>query len=428
MSPAQADKPSTLFRGGGVTPSRGRFYLLIVALLAIVFSRAYIPNIHYDWLNLIPLAATLYVIYAVVDLGRVCGNIGYVRRALSNDASTRKPAGSFLLTPYVRSMVVMLLLLVVAEFGLRCMSYHRALLYERQGDLLFTPVPNQEYVEKISLTPSSINDLGLRGPAIPTEGKSTILCLGDSVTYGYGVNDDHSYPAELQKDLQAAYPGKYAVLNGGVDAYPIPFERQKFLYLWNRGVHPDFVVVGYSFNEGGLGHLVAADEKVKNQFAGAVRFKNKVRTIALYNLIVENWARHSYDKMKQKMVPGTNFKEMKPEDVAIRYNADLQQFYDDLLAHNVKPIFVLFTGFNGKTNRYDVGGPFQAKFLQFAESHHIPLVRTDEVLGAGQANPFDVQRFFIDRVHMSEAGTAKTAQALAQMVPNLGAPAESTTH
>src|SRR4029077_3379621 len=143
-------------------------------------------------------------------------------------------------------------LLLAAEFGLRCVSYNRSLLYERQGDLLYTPIPNQEYVEKISLTPSRINNVGLRGDSFdPHSGKAVILCLGDSVTYGYGVDDGHTYPAELQRALDQDFPGHFTVLNGGVDGYPIPFIRQKFLYLWDRGIHPDVVIVGYSFNEGG---------------------------------------------------------------------------------------------------------------------------------------------------------------------------------
>ena len=46
-------------------------------------------------------------------------------------------------------MMVLPLLLVACEFGLRCASYDRVLLYERQGDsVVHTVPPNQEYVEK----------------------------------------------------------------------------------------------------------------------------------------------------------------------------------------------------------------------------------------------------------------------------------------
>ena len=402
-----------------------QFALLVLSILAIVFNRVYIRNIHLDWLNVIPLAATLYVGYAVIAMARVCGHLPFVARSLASDPKVKKPTGAFLCSPWFRSMLVLPILLVACEFGLRCASYDRVLLYERQGDLLFTPIPNQEYVEKISLTHSQINDLGLRGGPVDLSGKHIILCLGDSVTYGYGVDDQHTYPAELQRALDHQYPGQFAVLNGGVDAYPIPFMRQKFLYLWNRGIHPEFVVVGYSFNEGGLGHLVDSDAKTKDRFAAAVRFKNHVRSIALYDLIVENWARSSYNRMKKYMVPGTNFRTLSQEDVDLRYTKSLQAFYDDLESRDVKPIFLLFTGFDARSNQYDTKGPFQLKFDEFAQQHDVPLLRTNQALANSQAA--ELPKYFLDQCHMNESGTQKVGQQLAGFLsPLLGNPRQTS--
>ncbi len=409
--------------------SRAQFVLFLLAIAAIVFNRVYIPNIHYDKLNVIPLLATLYIAYALVALNRVCGHIGYIARATSEDPMVRKPFGSFLFSPWLRSMLLLPLLLVAAEFGLRCISYQRSEKYERHGDLLYTPIPNQDYVEKISLTPSHINNFGLRGGAVDLTGKQVILCLGDSVTYGYGVNDEHSYPAELQKALDARYPGRFAVLNGGVDGYPIPFIRQKFLYLWNQGIHPDVGLVGYSFNEGGLGHLVDADQKTKDLFAARVRMKNQIRSIALYNLIVENWARASYNKMKKYMVPGTNSRTpVSAEEVQTRYQKSLRLLENDLTERHVKPVFILFTGFDGRTGQYDIQGPFQLKYREFVQSAGAPLVISGADLLACEPAGTNIQSFFIDQCHMNEKGTYKMGQELADFLPTvLQAPAVSAT-
>src|SRR5215472_2778649 len=121
--------------------SRTRLYLLIVALLVTIFNRSLIPSIEFDWLNVIPLAAAIYVGYCLVALQKTCGHIGYVRRCLSADCSLPKPRGAFLFSPWLRSLLVLAVATIALEFGLRCLSYHRSLLYERQGDLLFTPVP-----------------------------------------------------------------------------------------------------------------------------------------------------------------------------------------------------------------------------------------------------------------------------------------------
>jgi lysophospholipase L1-like esterase len=42
-----------------------------------------------------------------------------------------------------------------------------------------------------------------------------ILCIGDSHTFGSGVADDESYPAQLQQRLDAVSPGRFAVINLG---------------------------------------------------------------------------------------------------------------------------------------------------------------------------------------------------------------------
>ncbi len=46
--------------------------------------------------------------------------------------------------------------------------------------------------------------------------KVKIVCLGDSITEGYGVNRDQAYPALLQKKFDEKYPGAVEVVNAGI--------------------------------------------------------------------------------------------------------------------------------------------------------------------------------------------------------------------
>lgn len=393
--------------GGQKRLLRLRQVLLILAVSAIVLSRAYIPNIHYDRLNVIPLLATLYLGYALLAPNPMRTPVG--------NAAAGKPSGRSLASPWLRSILLLLVFLLAAEFGLRCLSYHRPLLYERQGDLLYTPTPNQEYVEKISLTPSQVNDYGLRGGPVTSSGKEIILCLGDSVTFGYGVDDQHTYPVELQKLLEQKYPNRFLVLNGGVDAYPIEFMRQKFLYLWKRGIHPDIVIVGYSFNEGGwLPHLLDSNDKARQQIAATVQMKNRVRSIALYNLLVENWGRTSYNRMKKYMVPAS--RPLSRDEALTVYRQHLQSLYDELNAHHVKSVFALFAGYDAGTRQYVTQGPFQIEFRSFAQTHALPLIQSDQVLSNPEPPTSDVQQYFQDQCHMTASGTERFGQALAEFL------------
>ena len=69
----------------------------------------------------------------------------------------------------------------------------------------------------------STNSLGLRGRDVPREkGPRTfrIVCVGGSTTENAYVNDDDTYPAQLERMLQAHYPkASIEVLNAGLSAY-----------------------------------------------------------------------------------------------------------------------------------------------------------------------------------------------------------------
>jgi lysophospholipase L1-like esterase len=350
-----------------------------------------IPAAHLDWLNVIPAALTIWIGISAFSWSR---------------------------SPILRTVVAVLGLLLTVEFCLRTTSYHRSLQYERHGDLLFTPVPNQEYIEKISLTPSHINSLGLRGEAFDLSTRQhLVLSLGDSITYGYGVDDRHTYPALLEETLSRSRSGQYRILNAGVNAYPVWFMRQKFLYLWAHGIRPDVAIIGYSMNEGLLGNLVEADENAKRQFANRVWLKNHLRSSALYNVIVENWARAYYDSLKAKLVPGTNSLALPAGDSESRYEDALDELLRDLQVHNVTPVFLLFCSYNGAHRTYDATGPLQQRFAAFAEHHGILLLKTDEILSATAGG--DLGRFFIDQVHMNERGTFVVARRLSDVLPSL---------
>ena len=61
----------------------------------------------------------------------------------------------------------------------------------------------------------STNSLGLRGPEIDSPKKHLrVLCLGDSVTFGWGVEEQNAYPALLQQKIMAE------VINAGVPGVP----------------------------------------------------------------------------------------------------------------------------------------------------------------------------------------------------------------
>src|SRR5436189_3112005 len=120
--------------------------------------------------------------------------------------------------------------------------------------------------------------------------------------------------------------------------------------------------------------------------------------------------------MKKYIVPGTNSRTLSPEDVQTRYQQTLQPLSDDFHSRDVKPVFALFAGYDGRSGQYDTRGPFQVKFREFAESHAIQVVPSQHALMSGESEASGIAKYFQDQCHMKENGTQKFGQGLADLL------------
>ena len=92
------------------------------------------------------------------------------------------------------------------------------------------------------------NSLGLRGTQEYPFGdvpQDRILLLGDSFTFGVGVNDDETFADQLQKRLDQAAAGRYQVVNAG---QPGKGTDYALLFLEERGAElkPSTMVLGFN--------------------------------------------------------------------------------------------------------------------------------------------------------------------------------------
>ncbi|MDF1666490.1 MAG: GDSL-type esterase/lipase family protein [Planctomycetota bacterium] len=109
-----------------------------------------------------------------------------------------------------------------------------------------------------------LNEDGLRGP-LPKKDKKTILCLGDSYTFGWAVHDEESYPAVLGQTVEREFP-EYQVINGGMPGYNT---IQEFHFLKRHWDHwqPKVVILGYVVND--------AEPQLNVPSAPAVKFRDQ---------------------------------------------------------------------------------------------------------------------------------------------------------
>ena len=156
-------------------------------------------------------------------------------------------------------LVPLALFLVLAEFGLRFYLDHR-ILYDvemaRYAQLLKVSAENPRIGHvhrpngraRLMGVDVSINSRGFRDdePRPPGEDLRRIVFLGDSLTFGWGVEQDEIFAALLEDSLNAEQPTE--VLNFGTGNYNTTQEVELFL---ERGLDPlpDQVVVFYFIND-----------------------------------------------------------------------------------------------------------------------------------------------------------------------------------
>jgi len=101
---------------------------------------------------------------------------------------------------------------------------------------------------------AKINSLGLRGQDFPTEkpaDTSRILFVGDSFTFGEGVQDDETFASVLQERLRSEVENDergYQVINAGVSGYNAKDEVLNLRMKW-LDLEPDTVVLVFYLND-----------------------------------------------------------------------------------------------------------------------------------------------------------------------------------
>lgn len=101
---------------------------------------------------------------------------------------------------------------------------------------------------------SNSNPSMMNAPSKPAPPSSTgegtrpvIVCFGDSLTAGYGVDPDASYPADMQRDLdKAGY--HYHVINRGVSGETTKDGLRRVAAV--LALKPEWVVVEFGGNDG----------------------------------------------------------------------------------------------------------------------------------------------------------------------------------
>ncbi len=142
----------------------------------------------------------------------------------------------------------------------------------------------------------------------------TILAFGDSLTEGYGVSEEQSYPALLQKRLQAdSY--RFTVINAGISGEYSSGAARRLEILLRTAVKPDIVILETGVNDGLQGFDPAQTEKNIDRMLQLLADEQIPVLLAAMKLV---WF--------PKMEHSRRFNELYPR-LAERYGAILMPFF-----------------------------------------------------------------------------------------------------
>lgn len=149
-----------------------------------------------------------------------------------------------------------------------------------------------------------------------------LIVLGDSITEGFGVAKEASYPALLEKMLHDAGKKEWTVINSGVSGSTTAsaLTRMKWLYKSK----PDTVLLVLGANDGLRGVKVEASEK---NLAEAIEYSQKqnVRVILGGMYMPPNYGKDYTEKFKKMY-----------ESLAKKYKLVLVPFVLDKVGGNPK--------------------------------------------------------------------------------------------
>jgi len=127
------------------------------------------------------------------------------------------------------------------------------LLWRNQAGARKTqPINPRRYGRNESWTVEN-DSRGYRGPELqlPTDDRGVfrVVCVGDSITFGFNVDQPDAYPRQLERLLRARHPGRrIEVVNTGVPGWSW-LQGLRFLQIEGFALHPDLVVAAHGTND-----------------------------------------------------------------------------------------------------------------------------------------------------------------------------------
>ena len=206
-------------------------------------------------------------------------------------------------------------------------------IFKKDYDLFWRLSPDNEVSSKFFIGKTyHINSLGLHGPDINLKkDKPRLLSLGNSCTFGWGVNYDQSYIRQLEKMLNE----EYEIINGAIPGYT-SLQGKRFYNSDLKQLKADIITIMFAFNDHWAAASQISDKEQMPLPQFLITIQNQLSKLHTYRLLkkgllstIEQHPDSLFDR--QSPVYRVN-----PED----YSININELVDSIIADNARPILL----------------------------------------------------------------------------------------
>ena len=217
---------------------------------------------------------------------------------------------------------------------------------ERDVDLLWRNVPNARKTQLVN--PQAFgradewtienNSLGLRGPELSPRNPDVfrIVCVGDSITFGFSVDQPDTYPRQLLDVLAKRHPDKqFEVINAGVPGWSW-LQGLRYLDLRGMSLEPDLVLIGHGTNDQLFPAKFTDEERFLRLSSPMAKARQKIAAFAAETNLFRAISRALPERPTEELSPGCR------EQIA--KTGGCRRVSVDQIASAVHEVFALVTG------------------------------------------------------------------------------------
>lgn len=238
-------------------------------------------------------------------------------------------------------------------------------------------------------------------PVGPKE-RRRVLILGDSCAFGLGVNDDQTWPAELQRRCDDAKLD-VEVINAGVPGYTA-FQGRRFLESEIQTIRPDVVIACFGFNDADSWSS-RSDLETARQL-DRLSWDAALMPSRAYSRLKQGVAQL---RAKSAAVAGPERARLEPDEFA----GELDQIRKLAAGQHARTILIVWPHANQvrmKSYVYEDYQPIIATYAQRSRTPYVDLVPRF----IAQQDPL-----FVDHVHANPTGCRIAADAVFELLAPL---------